>query len=618
MARGLAAYVRGIARLADTPGRPFRYLTIATVVAIFALIVVGGTVRVTESGLGCPDWPLCHGRLIPPMEFQTIIEYSHRLTATAVSILVVATSLLAVLRYRKQRWIVGPAVAGLALLLLQVVLGGITVLTELSPALLVAHLAVAQVFFASYVVVAVVSHHRGHTSDVLKGERPFSAWYAWLAVAMAALLYLVLLSGSYVAASGASAACLDWPLCNGRLFPGGGTQGIHMFHRYMVALSSVMVAGVVVATWRGGGRSAGLRWTSALLGVALVAQVMVGASVVWFGFPAALRGLHLSTATVVWGLALLLAVLAVRSGRAAQVPVEAGVQKERAGFRAVAGDYVKLTKPKIVLLLLVTALGGMMLANGGVPGMRVLLVTLAGVGMAAGGANSINQYLERDIDGRMSRTRLRPIPSQRLAGRDALVLGIGLNVLAFIALSLWVNPLSAALTLTGTLVYVMVYTLWLKRSTAQNIVIGGSAGAIPPLVGWAAVTGSVGLPAWYLFAIVFFWTPPHFWALALLLQRDYAAAGVPMLPVVYGAQETRRHILLYSLVLAGVTLMMVGTGVVGWTYLASAMALNAGMVYYSLRLIREGSVPAARRLYLYSLAYLALLFLALIVDSLVA
>lgn len=278
-------------------------------------------------------------------------------------------------------------------------------------------------------------------------------------------------------------------------------------------------------------------------------------------------------------------------------------------------DYITLTKPPIVLLLLITAAGGMFLATQGIPSWSIIGLVWLGGALAAGGANAINHHLDRDIDQLMTRTRQRPVASLRISPPRALTFGIVLNVMAFLVLIFWVNLLAAALTLTATLFYVFVYTRWLKRSTPQNIVIGGAAGAIPPLVGWAAVTGGLDLPAVYLFAIIFFWTPPHFWALALLIEQDYQRAGIPMLPVVATREYTTLNIFLYSLVLVGITLTFAVTPALGWSYLGAALVLGGVFLWLAWRLQRQRTQRRARKLYLYSLLYLALLFVAVMVDS---
>ena len=282
---------------------------------------------------------------------------------------------------------------------------------------------------------------------------------------------------------------------------------------------------------------------------------------------------------------------------------------------AVVSDYVALTKPPIVLLLLVTAVSAMFLAAGGPPPLDVALFLVAAGAAAAGGAGAINQYMDRDIDYIMSRTRQRPLPGRRINPTSALVFGVALNVFAFILLAVGVNLLSAGLTLVGALFYVFVYTWWLKRTTPQNIVIGGAAGALPPVIGWTAVTGSLALPAFYLFAIVFFWTPPHFWALSLLLKDDYESVGVPMLPVVMGVSKTKKAILLYAILLMPLTAMFFVTGAVGWLYLGTALFLGLVFVYQAFRLLRSPGIQGALATYLYSLAYLFLLFAAIAVDA---
>jgi len=283
--------------------------------------------------------------------------------------------------------------------------------------------------------------------------------------------------------------------------------------------------------------------------------------------------------------------------------------------QSIFWGYVALTKPRIIVLLVFTALGGMFLASGGTPDLQLTALVLGAGAMAAGGANALNHYLDRDIDELMHRTQGRPVVLGSVQPRQALVFGIVLNFVAFAVLSSTVNVLSAALTLGATLFYIFVYTKSLKRTTPHNIVIGGAAGAIPPMVGWVAVTGEMGLPAFYLFAIVFFWTPPHFWALALLLKDDYDRAGVPMLPVVAGVDETKRSIFLYSWLLLALTLMFFTTQAVGWTYFGGAAALGLGFVYFAWRLKRRPGIETARATYLYSLAYLGALFMLIIVDS---
>jgi protoheme IX farnesyltransferase len=282
------------------------------------------------------------------------------------------------------------------------------------------------------------------------------------------------------------------------------------------------------------------------------------------------------------------------------------------GTRTVVADYFEMTKPKVQSLLLFTTVSTMYIA--GDPSLGLVALTCLGGALSAGGAGAINHALDRDIDAVMKRTADRPVASGRVSPQAAIVFGVLLGCASFALLALAVNPLAAVLAMSGLLGYVLVYTVWLKRSTPQNIVIGGAAGAVPPLVAWAAVTGGLGGLPLYLFAIVFFWTPPHFWSLSLLMKDEYARAGVPMLPVVRGEGETRRQILLYAVLLYAVSQLPFCAGGLGTIYLGASVALGAAFVYGAYRLLRRADRRTALQLYLFSLAYLALLFGAMVAD----
>ena len=281
---------------------------------------------------------------------------------------------------------------------------------------------------------------------------------------------------------------------------------------------------------------------------------------------------------------------------------------------ATANDYVSLTKPRIVSLLLLTAVATMFVADPSGPALSLILWTALGGYLAAGGAGAINHYIERERDARMERTSERPLASGRISPARGLAFGVALGLIAVVQLAVMVNVLTAALAAAGLLGYVFVYTLWLKPRTPQNIVLGGAAGAVPPLVGWAAATGELSAQALWPFAIVFFWTPPHFWALSLLIADDYARTGVPMLPVVRGETTTRRQILGYSVLLVAISIGPVITGLFGTIYLVSALVLGGAFIGLAAYLAARPSRPAARRMYLSSLLYLALLFVAMAVD----
>jgi protoheme IX farnesyltransferase len=293
-----------------------------------------------------------------------------------------------------------------------------------------------------------------------------------------------------------------------------------------------------------------------------------------------------------------------------------GAAAEPSAVRSLFKDLIALTKPRIISLLLVTTIAPMFVA--GRPSWELVLAVFIGGYLMAGGANTVNMYLDRDIDDRMARTRLRPIPGGRMHARHVLAFGVLLAVAAVLLLGVVANVLTAALALAGFYFYVFIYTRWLKRSTPQNIVIGGAAGAFPPLVGWAAVTGRIDLTAIYLFLIIFYWTPPHFWALALLKQVDYSRAGVPMAPLVWGESETKRQMLWYTLILLPLTILPVTFGALGMIYLVSALVLNAILLWGVVRvMIHAEWIPSAWWLYKFSLLYLALLFAAMVLDRVI-
>jgi protoheme IX farnesyltransferase len=307
--------------------------------------------------------------------------------------------------------------------------------------------------------------------------------------------------------------------------------------------------------------------------------------------------------------------VALAAGAAAATAITtARLHRGERPARVAWRDYLTLTKPRIMSLLLLTGAAGMFVGAQGVPNAGLFAAAMAGLALACGGASALNHVLDRDLDRAMRRTASRPVADGRVSPELALEFGLVLSALSFVLLASVVNVLTASLALVGNLFYVLVYTRWLKRSTPQNIVIGGAAGAVPPLVGFAAATGNLALPALYLFLIVFLWTPPHFWALALLIKRDYEAARIPMLPVVRGDRATARQVLLYTALLVGLTLVPVVTGTFGVVYLAAAALLGGQFLWLALRLWRSTSPARAGALFHYSLAYLALLFAAAAAD----
>ncbi len=590
-----------------------RTLALLTTFATFALLIVGATVSATGAGLACPDWPLCQGRLIPPFERLVLIEYGHRLLASAVGVMMLALAWLVWRRERGRRDLARLMLVLLALLAAQVGLGGATVLSALKPVIVGIHLASAMAFLGLLVTFVARADWERAEAD----SPPVPAGLRRLAHLAVALTFLQIAIGGFVSAFGAGLACPDFPLCHGRILP--TTQPVvlvHVFHR-LLAFAIVVVIAALGARARQS-RDRITRTTAAAAMLLVILQVTLGALNVWTRLDAFVRVAHLA------GAAALLAVLAalmvrVRLGRDVPLDTASLASEASHGIKRVAADYLALTKPRIIVLLLVTTITTMVVAAGGTGFAAALAVyTLLGGALAAGAANAINCYWDRDIDAVMRRTRGRPLPAGRVTPGRALAFGIGLAAAAVLVLGLAVNWLSALLAASGILLYVGVYTVWLKRSTPQNIVIGGAAGAIPPLVGWAAVTNTIGLPALVLFAIIFLWTPPHFWALALNREDEYRAAGVPMLPVVRGTAETLRQMVLYTLALFASTLGLAALGVLGRVYLVSAVILAIPWIVLVARLVRRTTARTAWAFFEYSIVYLGLLFIAMAIDRLLA
>ncbi len=541
-----------------------------------------------------------------------MIEFSHRLLAFAVILLTSATAIVAWLRHRGDRALLWSALAAVPLVLGQAVVGAIVVRTDLDPGWVTAHFALALILVADVVVLAVVA-----TAPAGRPQSDRSS-FARLAVVTAVFTACLLLVGTYVRASGSQLVFTDWPLMDGRLVPTLGGAATAMFlHRVLAAASLLLTLWLAIRARTLPRRSRDLTALSTLALALFVAQVMVGAANVWTRLRPWAVVLHVALSVLIWATLVTLATLARRGAapEAERSQADAEVMAGPRSLRETMLTYVRLTKPRIILLLLVTTVPAMVLAARGLPSPWLILATLAGGTVAAGSANAINCYLDRDVDEVMRRTRRRPLPAHQVSPESALRFGYVLGAVSFLFLSIAVNVLAASLALSAIAFYVFVYTLWLKRTTTQNIVIGGAAGAVPALVGWAAVTGSVGLPAGVLFAIVFVWTPPHFWALALRYREDYASAGIPMLPVVRGPEETRRQILLYSLVLFATTLVLYPVGHMGPAYLGTAVVLGGLFVYRALRLWRERTPALAISLFKFSIAYLALLFVAVAADA---
>ena len=593
--------------------RTFRWLAWTAALSAFGLIVLGGVVRITGSGMGCGDhWPKCNGEWFPSVDnLPLLIEWAHRWGGALVSFLVLALAVFAWLRLRHAPRLRHPATVGLLVLVVQVLLGAVTVKLHLPPQVVVIHLANAMLLLALLLVAAlraaVDASDQETPDETALNERVAVPPSRRPALVAAGFGLVVVLLGALVANYHAGFVCQGFPLCSGSLLPPRTPLGaLHWVHRVAAFAFLGYLVWMVLRLKR---EDSPLFMPASMVLMLVVAQIGIAAAMVVNLLPPGLRALHLMMGTAIWASLVVLVWLSRAPGRIARA------ERSPAEKPRVMSDLVTLTKPRIISLLLVTTVLPMFITGRGMPSFALVFWVIVGGYLMAGGANAINMWFDRDIDDKMSRTRLRPIPSGRLSPRFVLAFGSLLGAAAFAIFYFLANPLSAWLALSGLLFYVLVYTVWLKRSSPQNIVIGGAAGAFPPLVGWTAVTGSLDLTAIYLFAIVFYWTPPHFWALALIKQGEYAKAGVPMMPVVRGERYTKIQMLGYTIMLVLLTLLPWMSGSLGTLYAAVALLLGGRLLWYCVRLLGETTVtPTAWGMYKYSLLYLFLLFGAMGVD----
>lgn len=617
-------------RANENPTLSGRFTRFAWGVLGFNLLVIllGTLVRATRSGDGCGDhWPACNGTLIPVApRIQTVIEFTHRLSTAVDGLLILALVAGALYLFGGRHRVGRAALWTLFFTFVEAMIGRYLV----RKGLVVDNASVARgiwmsvhlcnTFFLITSLALTAWWSRGRPKMVLRGQG-----------AVAASLLLAFCAMMLLGASGAIAALGD------SLYPGRTHEQVmadalrpdapwplrlQILHPYIagsVGLYLILIAGLV-AHLRPSPETR--RWSRAV-GWVFVAQVAVGFVNVWLKAPVAMQVIHLMLADLVWLAAVLLTAAALSEGVvrvedvvfAPQVAAPAAPAAGPVTWR----DYLMLTKPRVISLLLFTTLTAMFTAAGGWPGLGLFLAVALGGFLSAGAANAINMVIDRDIDARMERTAKRPTVTSRIPGRRALGFALGLALLSFLTLWLGANLVAAMMSLAGLVFYVVVYTLLLKRRTTQNIVIGGAAGCFPPLVGWTAVTGDLkGLLAWYLFAIIFVWTPAHFWALALLIKDEYARVGIPMLPSVVGDRATVAQIFVYAAITAVVSLLPMAQHLVGWVYVVAALALNAVLIGRSVLLWRRSDRPNAKAMYLYSMLYLALLFLALAVDRTMA
>jgi heme o synthase len=616
----------------------FQKLAALTLATALGLVTIGVIVRATDSGLGCPDWPLCHGQVIPPLDdAKAWIEWIHRTVAVVIGFEILALAILAIAEYRDRRSILWPSLGAVLLVGFQAYLGRETVRLGNSGPSVTAHLATALTLVALLVYITV---RAGYPARI--GGRGASQRFTLLAAFTTAITFALLLFGSNVTATSGALVFPDWPLMGGTLFPPvTDVTAPHVLHRWVAAFVGLVVVVQAVVAWRTQRDHPTIVRLAVGAAILFAIQVVVGGAQVLTQLAAWTQTLHLALGGVIWAT---LTGLTVTSYYTARVDVTAGggrvggltePDSEPTQTRTAADTvraYIALTKPRIIELLLVTTVPAMVLATRSLPASVggvdwgdwtwLVVWTMVGGTLAAGSANAINCYLDRDIDLLMTRTRRRPLPAHQVEPERAVVFGLALGAVSFAVMGYFVNLTAAFLTLLAIAFYVVVYTMLLKRSTPQNIVIGGAAGALPPVIGWAAVTGSVSLPAVLLFALVFYWTPPHFWALSLRIRKDYAAAGVPMLPVVKGVPETTRQIALYTVLMVAISLVLFAVAKMGAIYLVAALLLGAVFLWQALMLWRRGtseemSTAGAIRLYKFSISYLTLLFAAVAIDALI-
>ncbi|MEA4906456.1 MAG: heme o synthase [Anaerolineaceae bacterium] len=591
----------------------FRLLVLSAALAVFILIVFGSIVRVTGSSQACPDWPTCYGQLALPDGPAARWQMIHRALAGVAGLLMLAAAGMAAWLQRKNAWISRPLYLALGMFVLETFLGSSVALPTQAAWQAPLHLIMGVTMLALLVTSSTLAFYQESRRDKAIRLRWRSRFSQLTLFSLVAIL-LLMASGVWVVASGAGQLCSGWPLCNGGL-PTDQLGWLQMGHRFLTLLAGVLMTAQILLAWRSQRSQTVVLPAAMTVFTLFVSQAMLGGVKVLRGFPEDLVVLHSVSAVALFASQV---ILVVATGMAARTTADEREEAaEERSLRRRLYDFFLLSKPIIVLLLLVTTYAGMVVGAKQIPGLGVTLWTLLGGALAAGGSSALNQYIDRDVDGAMQRTAKRPLPAGRLKAAEGLAFGIGANVLGFFLLAGFVNLLSALLALAGSIYYVLLYSIWLKRLTVQNIVIGGGAGAIPPLVGWAAATGSLNIPSLFLFAIVFMWTPPHFWALALVRRKDYARAGIPMLPVVRGEQATRLQILIYTLELVGVTLLMPLFKITGSVFLVSALVLGAWLIYTAWRVFKVGGNKTAWLMYRYSSMYLAFLFFALVVDVLV-
>jgi protoheme IX farnesyltransferase len=601
----------------------FRNLLLLTAILAFSLILLGVITRVTDAGSVCLDWPTCSGNLTEPFDSPAFLPYLHRLIAGAAALSLAASLIFAWRRYRNLSFVVTSLSVAAMLMMIQIIWGWLVASQVGQPIVSAVHFILALSILGLLVIALVQVFFNEHSKtpgrtaeNRAQFEMSFRSPFARLSVLTLFVVLILFVSGTWVAASGAQSACQGWPLC-GEIIPGGYFGWVNLIHRLITLIAGVMVGALVIQAWQTQRSQTGSLVATTAAGTLFLAQSLMGMVEATQGYPSYLVGLHIATSVAVWVALVVQVTLVGLANRSAEEERSEKIIWKNRQMSGLLKDYLQLTKPIVVGLLLVTTFAGMVVGAQAWPSISLVFWTLLGGFLAAGGSGAINQYIDRYDDQMMQRTAKRPIPDGRLTPGEGLAFGVAATLFSFYLMVALVNFLAALLTLAGIIYYVLLYSMLLKKTTVQNIVIGGGAGAIPPLVGWAAATGSLNIPALFLFAVVFMWTPPHFWALALVRKNDYARAGVPMLPVVRGERETRWQIFLYTIELVVLTLVLPLFGLGGGIYFVAAILLGGLLLISAWNVWRGEGNKVAWKMYRHSSMYLAFLFLALMVDALV-
>lgn len=594
-----------------------RRLAFAAGILAFLLIITGGMARVTQNGGACMDWPTCLGSWNPPAQSGALIDYTHRAATILVAPFLVGATFIAWRRLRRLPWLYALTLFSAGLFVAQIGLGALIALSEFPARWIpVLHLFLSLGLISGITFSLAAGYHLEKHNDAAAGRAfiSFRSPFARLSLLVFSLFFLLMVSGMLVSAQQSPASCPSWPLCGVDLSRLDTAGWMHLIHRGIVALSGLAAGLLLLRAWGTQHSQTAVLVSSTAAVVLFFAQALLGSRLTG-DIPAYLLGLHQATSIAAWiSLSILIASVGLSHRTKEQEQVEALSIRGRKGL---AKDLLMLTKPIVVALLLVTTYAGMVIGAQSWPSLSLTFWTLLGGFMAAGGSGAVNQYIDRFDDGKMQRTQKRPIPSGRLTAAEGLAFGVALLLASFYLLTAFVNFTAALLSLAGMIYYVLLYSIFLKKTTVQNIVIGGGAGAIPPLVGWAAATGSLNFPSLLLFAVIFLWTPPHFWALALVRSKDYARAGVPMLPVIRGEKATRWQILIYTIELILLTMLLPILGLGGVVYLVGAGILGLWLLAAAWKVWKVGGNKLAWKMYRFSSMYLAFLFFVLMVDRLI-